>query len=903
MNLILVDGHAIAYRSYYAFIRNPLTNSRGENTSALYGFTRVILQILKRYNPEYMAVVFDSGKPTDRHRIFPDYKANREKMPEDLSRQISQLYDLVKAFGISVWAVDGYEADDIMATIAGMASDRQMDVKIVTGDKDLFQILSDKIHLIRPGKGTNLSDQIGPEYLRERFALTPSQITDFLALMGDSADNIPGVKGIGEKTALKLLGEFGSLMNILNKSEEIKSKHIRDKIESGKEDALFSKKLVELVNVPGNFELEKMKVEAFDNEKLTEMLFNLDFHEIVREIMPGTTVDLEENDYALVKRDDLDELVLYLTLSGEFVFDVETTSVNPVEAELVGISFCAEEGKSFYIPVLESKNGSGGGLFDFDNEPPEGVPLDEIKDKMGSLFLDKKIKKIGHNIKYDLIVLKRCGIEVGGVSFDTIIASYCLDASRRSHSLDNLALEFCKHRMIAYKDLFEKGDKEKDIRKVTLSRLKDYACEDSDFTFRLKGIFSRRLSGSGYEKLFSEIEMPLLFVLMRMELAGVSIDSVRLGRLSDEISVKLKKIRAKIYQYAGEEFNINSNKQLQHILFDKLELSIIKKTKTGYSTDMEVLKELSDKHPVVRYIIDYRQLSKLANTYIDSLPGLVNRKTQRIHTSFNQTITSTGRLSSSKPNLQNIPIRSEFGKKIRSAFVPREGNLLMDADYSQVELRILAHLSGDPNLADAFREGADVHRRTAAMIYRIEEGDVTTQMRSVAKTINFGVIYGLGARGLSKQIGVSVEEAKQFIEDYFKKYPRIREFIEESKEKARQNGYAETVMGRRRELKDISSTNGRLRSFSERIAVNMPIQGTAADMIKVAMINIDKLMLEQKLASRMILQVHDELVFEIPLAEKDIMMEIVRSGMESALELKVPLIVTIDTGRNWLEAH
>jgi DNA polymerase-1 len=903
MNLILVDGHAIAYRSYYAFIRNPLTNSRGENTSALYGFTKVMLQILRGYNPEYLAVVFDSDKPTTRSKIFPEYKANREKMPEDLARQIPLLHDLVKAFGIFVCAVPGYEADDILATIAGIASKRQIDVKIVTGDKDLFQILSDRVHLIRPGKGANLSDQVGPEYIQERYGLTPAQITDFLALMGDSADNIPGVKGIGEKTALKLLGEFGSLENILDKTEEIESEHVRSKIESGREEAVFSRKLVELINVPENFELEEMKVKGFDPGELAEMLLKLDFHEIVREIITEPTDDLEEKDYYLVKEEKIEELVSYLTSAGEFVFDVETTSINPVEAELVGISFCAEEGKAFYIPVQESEIDSAGGLFEFDNEQSDCIPLEVIKDKLGPLFLDKGIKKAGHNIKYDLMVLKGCGIEVDGVSFDTMIASYCLDPSRRSHSLDNLALEFCRHRMIAYKELFEKGDKKKDIRKVPLSKLKEYACEDSDFTFRLMKIFGGLLSGSGYEMLFGEIEMPLLFVLMKMELAGVAIDRPRLLRLSGEISVKLKEIRKKIYEYAGEEFNINSNKQLQHILFEKLELPVIRKTKTGYSTDMEVLTELSGKHSIVPYIIDYRQFSKLANTYIDSLPLLVNKKTQRIHTSFNQTVTSTGRLSSSNPNLQNIPIRSELGKKIRSAFVPREGNLLMDADYSQVELRILAHLSGDTNLVKAFRDGADVHRRTAAMIYQIEEDDVTVQMRSVAKTINFGVIYGLGARGLSKQIGVTVDEAVEFIEGYFNKYPGVREFIEECKEKARKTGYTETMLGRRRELRDISSTNGRLRSFSERIAVNTPIQGTAADMIKVAMINIDRIVSEQNLAGRMIMQVHDELVLEIPFEEEDIMLEIVRGGMESAVELEVPLIVSIDTGRNWLEAH
>ncbi|MDZ7860018.1 MAG: DNA polymerase I [Candidatus Krumholzibacteriota bacterium] len=903
MNLILVDGHAIAYRSYYAFIKNPLTNSRGENTSALYGFTRVLLQILNHYNPEYLAVVFDSDKPTERHKLFPEYKAHRDKMPDDLARQVPVMHDLVEAFGISVYEISGYEADDIIATIARDASRKKMDVKIVTGDKDLFQILSDRIHLIRPGKGTNLSDQVGPEYLKERYSLTPDQITDFLALTGDSADNIPGVKGVGEKTALKLLNEFGSLEKILDNSNEIKAKSIRNKIKEGGEDALFSKNLIELIDVPEGFDLEDMKVKEYDVEKLTEMLLKLEFHGILKSIIPEQDEKIKKLDYSAVNIDELDDLVSYLVSAGEFVFDVETTSLNPIEAEVVGISFCAEEGKAFYLPVLDSDEDSRNGLLELDDESSAGIPIERVKEKLGPVLLNKEIKKAGHNIKYDLMVLKTAGIEVRGVSFDTMIASYCLDPSRRSHSLDNLSLEFCRHRMIAYKDLFEKGDKKKDIRKVPSERLKNYASEDSDFTLRLKNIFSEFLSGSGTEKLFNEIEMPLLFVLMRMEFEGVAIDRDQLKHLSDEISGKIKEVRDEIYKYAGEEFNINSNKQLQGILFDKLELPVIKKTKTGYSTNMEVLNELSSIHPVAKRIIDYRQLSKLSNTYIDSLPDLVNKKTGRIHTSFNQTVTATGRLSSSNPNLQNIPIRSELGKKIRSAFVPRRGNLLMDADYSQVELRILAHISGDKNLINAFREGADIHSRTAAMVYQLEEENITDEMRAVAKTINFGVIYGLGPRGLSKQIGVTVEEASEFIENYFDKYPGVRKFTEEYKEKARQTGYAETIFGRRRELRDISSENGRLRSFSERIAVNMPIQGTAADMIKIAMVNIDKLLREEKLDSRMILQVHDELIFEVPPQEEDMMLEIVRGEMESAVELKVPLKVSIHTGNNWLEAH
>jgi len=895
MELILIDGHAMAYRAYYAMIRSPLTNSRGENTSAVFGFTRVIIQILNKYNPEHMAVVFDSGEPTERHEIFEEYKAHRKPMPEDMVYQIPVIQSLLEALGIPVMVSPGYEADDIIATLARRESGQGNRVRIISGDKDLFQLLSDSVKMVRPSKGVNLSNEVGPEYLEEKYGLAPEQITDYLALKGDSSDNIPGVSGIGEKTALKLLSEYGSLDNILKDLENVNPKHVREKIRKGKEDAILSRELVRLREVPGDHSLEDMKIGEKDREKLTELLLDLDFNQFIAELIPESR-ERVESEYTLVDEDGIDRLVSYLRESGGFVLDVETTSLSPMEAELVGISFCAEEGMAFYIPV--SGNG-GAGLFDTGT----GISPGLLKEKLNDLLLDETLWKTGHNIKYDLIVLRNAGIEVRGVDFDTMVASYCLDPARRSHSLDNLALEYCQHRMIPYRELFDKKDREKDIRKVPLERLKDYACEDSDYTFRLREILEGMIEGTEAEKLFRDIEMPLLFSLMDMEIAGIEINRRQLEELQEKIEGKLEDIEKKIYQEAGEVFNIRSNQQLQSILFEKLELPVIRKTKTGYSTDIRVLEQLAEEHPIAEMITEHRQLSKLLNTYVEVLPQLVNRRTGRIHTSFNQTVTATGRLSSSSPNLQNIPIRSDIGREIRRAFVPQKGCILVDADYSQIELRILAHLSGDPGLINGFRDGADIHTRTASIIFEKPEDQVESSQREAAKTINYGVIYGQGPRALSSQIGVSFDEAKSFIDDYFEKYSGVRDFIDNCKREAAERSYAETMFGRRRGLENINSDNNRLKSFAERIAVNMPIQGTAADMIKIAMINIDKAIHDQKLRSRMILQVHDELVFEVPEEEKKIMIDLVRDEMEAAVELKVPLIVSIGSGGNWLEAH
>jgi DNA polymerase-1 len=904
MTLFLIDGHAIAYRSYFAFIKNPLTNSKGQNTSAVFGFTRVLMLIMKKFAPDYLAVAFDSGEETERHREYPDYKANRDEMPDDLSSQLPILFDLLEAFGVPVIMKPGFEADDIIATVAGEASDRGVDVKIVTGDKDLFQLLSEKVHIIRPSKGTSLDDEVGPEFLVEKYGLKPEQVVDLLALMGDSSDNIPGVRGIGEKTALKLLHEFGSLGGILGALERVKPEHVKRKIEEGRNDALLSRELVTLKKVPVAFSLPDLKPVPPDEERLTSLLLELEFHQMVVELSLSPGASTGEKKYEIVDESETERLVKRLERSRGFVLDVETTAVDAMQAELVGISFCTEEGRAWYVPVSMEVSSRPEDLFGADsNGTVGGVPLDTIREKLGPVLADEGIPKIGHNIKYDLLVLEAHDLPVAGVEFDTMIASYCLDPERRSHSLDNLALEFCRHRMIPYRDLFDPGDRERDIRAVPMRRLGDYSCEDADYTLRLRNIFQPKLAEVGVEVLFREVEMPLSIVLKNMEQEGVGIDTDGLGKLSKEVSRRLASLTDEIHRTVGEEFNINSNKQLQHVLFDKLGLPSARKTKTGYSTDVGVLSDLAGEYEIARLILKYRQLAKLTSTYIDALPRLVNPRTGRIHTSFNQTVTATGRLSSSDPNLQNIPIRTDLGRRIRRCFVPREENILMDADYSQIELRIMAHLSRDQALVTAFKEGADVHRRTAARIYGIPEDEVDDTKRANAKTINFGVMYGMGPRGLSKALGISLEEAKVFITEYFDRHPGVKEYIDRAIHEARENRYAQTLLGRRRPLPEIDSDDGRMRSFSERMAVNMPIQGTAADMIKIAMVNIDRAMVKSGIEGCMILQVHDELVFEIPPAERDAMEELVRTLMESAIDLEVPLVVDIGTGRNWLEAH
>ncbi|MBN2185529.1 MAG: DNA polymerase I [Candidatus Krumholzibacteriota bacterium] len=903
MALFLIDGHAIAYRAYYAFIRNPLTNSKGQNTSAVFGFTRLVLRILEKYSPDYFAVVFDSEEATERHEKYSEYKAHRDPMPDDMESQFPVIIEVLESLGIPVVSKPGYEADDIIATLAQEAAKKGNDVRIISSDKDLFQILSDRIKMIRPEKGTDLSAEIGPEWIMEEYGLTPGQVVDFLAMMGDSADNIPGIRGIGKKTALKLLHEYGDMDSIFDNVETIPSARVKKMIQEGKSEGVFSRDLVKLTEVPVGLGLDDLKPFERDNKRLADLFLELEFHQMAEELSLAPEPGGPKVEYNIVGEESLGKLAGLLEDSGGFVLDVETTSLDPYKAELVGISFSISEGKAWYVPVSGGSDGGDDLFSDQRRTQNTGIRLERVREILGPVLGSGGTEKAGHNIKYDLKVLEAHGFEVANVTWDTMIASYCIDPSRRSHSLDNLALDIFRHRMIPYGDLFEKGDRKKDIRCVPLEKLAEYACEDSDYTFRLKEYFEDALKEEGLDELFTKIEMPLSFVLKKMEDQGMALDSARLEDLSKEISKEIERLTAGIHEMAGEVFNINSNKQLQKILFEKMNLKTSRKTKTGYSTDVRVLTDLATDHPFAGLILEYRQLSKLLSTYVDTLPGLVNKKTGMIHTSFNQTVAATGRLSSSDPNLQNIPIRTELGRKIRSAFIPSSGNILLDADYSQIELRVMAHLSGDPELVSAFIDGSDIHTRTASRIYGVSEEEVTKEMRSSAKTINFGVMYGQGAMALSKQLRIQVEEAKRFIDEYFEKYPGIKDFIDSSVESARQKGYAETLLGRRRPLPDINSSNGRFRSFSERIAVNMPIQGTSADLIKIAMIRISGEIEEKGLESRMILQVHDELVFDVVRGELGEMEEIVRRLMESAIELKVPLKVDMGSGSSWLEAH
>ncbi len=703
-NLFIVDGHALAYRAYFAFIRNPLVNSKGENTGAVFGFLRMLLLLLKKYEPRYLAVVFDSGEETDRHREYADYKAHRPAMPDEMVDQLPLILEVTEALGIRTIVEPGVEADDLIASLARKANAAGLDAKIVTGDKDFLQLLSDHIRIIRPEKGTALEEEIGPEFCRERFGLEPRQVIDLLALMGDSSDNIPGVPGIGEKTALKLLHEFGSLDAIYDRIEEVRPEHVREKLRSGAESARLSRELVTLRDAAVEFSPGALEIGAPEERRLTDLLLRLEFHQIIKELFPAGEGDSSGRTYALVTEGDLDGLARRLERSREFVFDVETTSVDPLEAELVGISFSTEEGAAVYVPVAAAPKGEAAGLFQ-QAAPPRGIAPERVRAALGPALADESIAKIGHNIKFDCLVLEAHGYRIGGVSFDTMIASYCLDPERRSHSLDNLALEFARHRKIPYAGLFAAGDRAKDIRTVPLDRLCEYSCEDADYTMRLKTLFEGSLSERGLASLFRDVEMPLCLVLKRMEQEGVAIDAAKLGALSLVVAKELDRLTEEIHRLAGGEFNINSAKQLQAILFEKLELPRARKTKTGFSTDEEVLSELARSHPIARSVLEHRQLSKMRSTYLDALPRLVHPRTGRIHTSFNQTVAATGRLSSSEPNLQNIPVRTELGRAIRSAFIPRRGNILMDADYSQIELRIMAHLSKDEAFVAAFREG------------------------------------------------------------------------------------------------------------------------------------------------------------------------------------------------------
>lgn len=885
--IYLIDGSSYIYRAYYA-IRH-LSSPKGFPTNALYGFIQMLLKVIKEKKPDHLAVIFDAGRQTFRNEIYADYKANRAAMPDDLRQQIEPIKEAVRAFNIPALELAGFEADDIIGTIARDCEEKGMAAVVVTGDKDLMQIVSDNVTLL-----DTMKDKVsGPAEVVERFGVGSERVIDILGLAGDSSDNIPGVPGIGEKTAIKLVNDFGSLDELLARANEVKGK-TGERLQEFAEQARLSRRLATIdCHVPLAWSYDDFAASPQDNRRLAELFKEYGFTTLMKELTSEATLSAE--DYRTVlSSDDFTALVRQLTAVRAFAVDLETTSLNPLEAEIVGISFSFREHEAYYIPVGHRYPGA-----------PHQLSRDDVLGALKPLLLDPEKHKIGQNIKYDYQVLRRAGIDMQGIWCDTMLASYLLNPTRTSQGLDSLAVEFLDHRMISYAEVAGKGKEQKNFAQVEVEKASVYSCEDADATYLLHKLFLPRLAESGMERLFFELEMPLVKILAEMELYGVKLDLPLLQRLSDGFGGQLADLEREIFALAGGEFNVNSPKQLGEVLFERLQLQVGKKTKTktGWSTNVDELERLAGEHEIARLILQYRSLSKLKSTYTDALPKLVDAASGRVHTSYNQAVTNTGRLSSSEPNLQNIPIRSEEGRSIRHAFIAAEGCLLLSADYSQIELRVLAHLSADRVFCDAFARDEDIHTRTAAEVFGLFPQMVTQEMRRQAKTINFGVIYGQGAFSLARELGVSTKVAKEFIDNYFARHAGARTFLDGCVREAEDNGYVTTILGRRLPIPDIKSSNGNIRAFAQRNAVNYPIQGSAADIIKQAMVRVVDRMEREGMKSRLIMQVHDELVFEVPEEEKLAMEMLVKHEMEHAVTLRVPLRVDMNFGRNWSEAH
>ena len=878
MKLFLIDGNFFCYRAFYAI--KSLATSRGEPTNAVYGFIAMLRKLIKTERPDYLGVAFDLKGPTFRHKKFKEYKIHRKPMPDEMVTQMPVIKEVVSAYNIPIFEKEGYEADDVLATIARKLADEKLDVYIVTGDKDALQLVCPHIKVYSTHKEGLIYDE---EKVKTRYGVEPGKIVDLLALMGDSSDNISGVPGFGEKTAVSLMKDFKSLEEILAEPEKIKQEAKKKLIVEHADKARLSKELATLDDkVPIEIELESMRLKAPDPASLYEIFKRLEFKNLIKEYAPASTL---ESDYHLIDNSaGLEGLLKKLKSQDIFALDFETTGPDPMTARPIGISFSFKEGEAFYV--------------DFKSEGSR------ILNSLKGLLEDSKIKKVGQNIKYEYIILANQGIELKGIYFDTMIASYLLNPSKLNHNLDDISMEYLNYKMIPLSELLGTGKKKITLDQVEVRRVCEYSCEDADVTFRLMRIFEDLLKEKGLYNLFRNVEMPLVEVLAEMEIAGVALDSEFLYDMSQKIEKRLEGITGEIYEMAGGEFNIKSHQQLSHVLFEKLGLPVIKRTKTGISTDEEVLRRLEHINPIIGLILEHRTLSKLKSTYIDALPAMINKKTGRVHTSFNQTVTATGRLSSSNPNLQNIPIRTDMGREIRKAFTPlKKGDVLISADYSQIELRIMAHFSHEKNLINAFKKGHDIHTFTAARIFGIKESDVTKVMRSQAKTVNFGIIYGMSPYGLARDLRIDVSEAESFIENYFERYPDVKKYLESQRDMARRKGYVITILNRRRYLPEINSPNVNIRQFAERAAINTPIQGSAADLIKVAMLNIAGIIKERKLESKMILQVHDELLFEAKKSEAEELKKIIKDEMENVFKLKVPITVHLGEGANWLEAE
>ncbi len=884
----LIDGSSYIYRAYFA-IRH-LSNSKGEATNAIYGFTKMLLTLLREEQPDRVAVIFDAKGPTFRKKLYPDYKANRSAMPEDLVPQIPLIKDVVRAFNLPALELSGYEADDIIATLAKRYTEQGLDITVVTGDKDLMQIVGEKVRLL----DTMKKKVSGRDEVIERFGVPPEQVLEILGLAGDSSDNIPGVPGIGEKTASSLIQEFGSIENLLANINQVKGKKRQENLREFADQARLSRQLADLIyDLEIDVALDDLLLVEPDREALGALFKKLEFPKLLQEFSAEKPQTAENGDYqAVLTIAELDGMIEQLRSAGRFAIDTETTSLVAVQAELVGFSFAIRPDHGWYVPVGHRYLGV-----------PEQLDQQLVLEKLRPLLESDSFYKVGQNIKYDALVLRNAGIELRGVDVDTMVLSYITDPQSKSHGLDALALEHLNHQMIPYSEMTGRGKKQICFSEVEVEKAVRYAAEDADITWQLAEKLLSRLAVEGGEKLFREVEMPLVDVLTRMEWRGIRIDADFLGSLSGQMGTKLEKLEGEIHKLAGGAFNINSPKQLGEILFEKLGLAKGKKTKTGWSTNVDVLNSLAEEHDIAAKILQYRSVSKLKSTYTDALPKLINPATGRLHTSFNQAVTATGRLSSSDPNLQNIPIRTAEGRRIREAFIPQAGWVLLSADYSQVELRVMAHMANVPALKESFVAGEDIHKRTASEIFNVFPEMVTDEMRRQAKTINFGVLYGMGAFSLAKDLGIGRAEAQQFIDHYFERYPAIRQYMEEKRAEAREHQYVTTILGRHCAIPEISSKNGAVRSYAERNAINYPIQGSAADIIKVAMVNIDRRLYSEQLEARMLLQVHDELVFEVPKTELEQVCELVRVEMETAVSLDLPLQVDIGTGDNWAEAH
>ena len=924
--LFLLDAYALIYRAYFAFSKNPRINSKGLNTSAIFGFTNTLIDILQNEKPTHIAVVFDPPSPPNRATDYTEYKANREETPEDIKLSIPFIQRICDAFRIPILMVDGYEADDVVGTLAKKAEKEGFTTYMMTPDKDYAQLVSEHTFMFKPGRMGNPPEIWDVERVKEKFEVERvEQVIDILGMWGDSVDNIPGIPGVGEKTAKKFIKQYGSMEGLYENVEDLKGKQ-KEKVIDHKEQAFMSKMLATIItDVEIEFEPEKLIKEDPDADALKEVFTELEFRRMAQRVLGESistagsqvadggqtnlfdqqeevasepqeeaekkTIETTEHTYLFVNTDEeRKKLVEQLEQQKSFCFDTETTSVEPTEAELVGLSFAWKTGEAYYVPT-----------------PADWDEAQKIIDLFKPVLEDEKIEKVGQNIKYDITVLLKYGVNVKGPMFDTMIAHYLLQPDMNRRNMDILAETYLNYQTVSITELIgKKGKNQKSMRDIEPEKVSDYACEDADITLQLKEKFEPELRNSNAEKLFDDVEMPLVKVLSEMEQEGIRIDEDAMKTYSKELGEEIGDREKTIYELAGVEFNIGSPKQVGEILFDKLKVTDkAKKTKSGqYATNEEVLQKLQGKHPIIDEILDYREVVKLKNTYVDPLPGLINPNTGRIHTTYNQVMAATGRLSSDHPNLQNIPVRTEKGRRIREAFIPRSDEFtLLAADYSQIELRIIAALSKDEGMLEAFHSGTDIHSTTASKVYGVDIEDVTREMRSNAKTVNFGIIYGISAFGLSQRINISRKEAKEIIDNYFEKFPKIKSYMDESIQKARENGYVETILGRRRYLKDINSANAVVRGFAERNAINAPIQGSAADMIKVAMIRVQDYLKKENLKTKMLLQVHDELVFDAHKDEVEKITPEIKELMAEAIDIDVPLEVEANTGSNWLEAH